>query len=124
MAIFFLFLIGAAAYALMELFWRGHTHWTMLLLGGACAVLLFGIRRTFPHAPLIPLCVFGALVITSMEFVTGAVVNVLLGWNVWDYSGMKYNLYGQVSLAYSLLWAALSAPAFILLDFVYTAIVS
>lgn len=119
-----LFLTGAAVYVLLELFWRGHSHWTMALSGGVCAVLLFGIRRAFPSAPLIPLCLFGALVVSSVEFLTGAIVNVWLGWNVWDYSGMKYNLYGQVSAAYTLLWAALCAPAYSLLELVYTAVVS
>ncbi len=124
MAILILFLIGAAAYVLMELFWRGHSHWTMALTGGVCAVLLFGIRRAYPDAPLIPLCLFGAMVVTSVEFLVGAIVNVWLGMGVWDYSGLKYNLYGQVSLAYSILWAALCAPAYILLEFVYTVVVS
>lgn len=124
MAILIIFLTGAACYVLMELFWRGHTHWTMALAGGVSAVLLLGIRRAFPTAPLIPLCLLGALVVSAVEFLTGAIVNVWLGWGVWDYSGMKYHLYGQVSFAYTLLWAALCAPAYILLDFVYTLVVS
>ena len=45
-----------------------------------------------------------------MEFITGAVVNVLLGWGVWDYSDRPLNLYGQVCLLYSLYWLLLSIP--------------
>ena len=29
-----LFLVGAGGYCLLELLWRGRTHWTMALTGG------------------------------------------------------------------------------------------
>ena len=31
-----IFLLGAATYPTLEIFWRGHTHWTMGIVGGAC----------------------------------------------------------------------------------------
>ena len=30
------FSIGAAGYSLLEILWRGNTHWTMTLAGGIC----------------------------------------------------------------------------------------
>ena len=120
MAYLWIFLGGSAVYVLMEWFWRGHSHWTMALTGGVCALLLFGLQRALPHLPRVPLCLLGGLVVTAVEFVAGSIVNLRLGWQVWDYSGMRYQLYGQVSLGYSLLWCALCAPAFPLLDFIYT----
>ena len=36
------FALGAAGYAALELLWRGRTHWTMALTGGA---VLVGLRR-------------------------------------------------------------------------------
>ena len=32
------FSIGAAGYSLLEILWRGNTHWTMTLAGGICFV--------------------------------------------------------------------------------------
>ena len=38
------FVLGGGAYGLMEILFRGHTHWTMLVTGGACALTLFYLR--------------------------------------------------------------------------------
>ena len=35
-----LFLTGGTAYALLETAWRGHTHWTMFVLGGFLFLIL------------------------------------------------------------------------------------
>ena len=35
------FLLGGCAYGLLEVLYRGHTHWTMLVTGGACVLTLF-----------------------------------------------------------------------------------
>ena len=40
----FLF-VGGISYGLLELLWRGRTHWTMLLLGGVCFLCIGTIRR-------------------------------------------------------------------------------
>ena len=103
------FILGGAAYGAIELAWRGHTHWTMLVCGGVCFVFMYlvasqtGLGRGWQYL----LC---AGIITAVEFITGAVVNVALGWGVWDYSDHPLNLYGQVCLLYSLYWLGLSIP--------------
>jgi hypothetical protein len=43
----FLFLFGGASYNLIEILWRGHTHWTMFILGGLCFVLVGLINNLF-----------------------------------------------------------------------------
>jgi uncharacterized membrane protein len=50
----------------------------------------------------------GSLIITVLEFITGYVVNIKLGLNVWSYYDMPYNIMGQVCLPYTLLWFVLS----------------
>ena len=35
-----LFGIGGIIYIILELLWRGWSHWTMFILGGACFVCL------------------------------------------------------------------------------------
>ncbi|MDO4564557.1 MAG: hypothetical protein Q4C04_02945 [Clostridia bacterium] len=115
-----IFALGALIYVALELIWRGRSHWTMALAGGVCALLLFGLYRRFFELPLPVLCLMGGLVITAVEFITGFIVNLTMDWKVWDYSNQSGNLYGQVCPAYSLMWVLLSAPAYLLLDFVYT----
>ena len=104
-------------YGALEILWRGRTHWTMLLTGGFCYLLLYTMDTRL-DAPLYLRCILGALVVTAVEFTVGALVNVLLGWNVWDYSDMRFNLFGQVCLTYSVLWALLGIPV----DWLSTAI--
>ena len=37
-----LFLIGGALYYCIEILWRGHSHWTMAVVGGICFVVIGG----------------------------------------------------------------------------------
>ena len=52
--------------------------------------------------------IFGAMVITLIELITGVIVNERLNQNVWDYSNLSYNYRGQICLWYSLVWFFLS----------------
>ena len=36
----FLFLIGGALYYLIEVLWRGYSHWSMFILGGVCFMIM------------------------------------------------------------------------------------
>ena len=55
-------------------------------------------------------CFLGSLVITSVEFIVGIAVNLVLRWNVWDYSSLPLNLLGQICLPYCALWFVLCIP--------------
>ncbi len=57
-------------------------------------------------------CLIGAAVITGLEFTVGMIVNVGLGWNVWDYSEKPFNLFGQICPLFSVGWFFLSIPAY------------
>ncbi|MDD3401049.1 MAG: hypothetical protein PHT58_05420 [Eubacteriales bacterium] len=118
------FALGACIYVLIEIFWRGRSHWTMAVAGGLCLLLLCGPYRQLTSTPLIFSCIFGGLLITSIEYIVGFIVNLKLGWGVWDYSSVKYNYQGQICLRYSIIWIFLCAPAYFLLDFVYTSFFS
>lgn len=101
--------IGGLIYVLLELIWRGYSHWTMFLLGGTCFVLLGLINEILDwDAPLTLQMLIGCTVITVLEFITGCVVNLWLGWNVWDYSDLKFNILGQISLFSSIGWYFIS----------------
>lgn len=107
--LFTAFLLGGTAYGAVELLWRGRTHWTMLIVGGLCFQYMY-IIASRSHIGRLWQYLLCAAVITAVEFIAGAVVNRGLGWGVWDYSQMRWNLYGQICARYSLYWLLLSVP--------------
>lgn len=104
------FCIGMLGYSALEILWRGYTHWTMSLTGGTCLVLLDQLALHTAQWGLMRRCAAGCGVITGVEFLVGCVVNLLLDWNVWDYSHMPFQLLGQVCLGFSMLWFLLCIP--------------
>lgn len=114
-----LFVIGGLLYLLIELVFRGHTHWTMFFVGGLCFVLVGAINEVIPwDTPLVIQCVIGGVIITAVEFVSGCIINLWLGWAVWDYRDMPFNLLGQICLPFSLLWVLISAIAIVVDDYI------
>ena len=109
-AYFLLFISGGLLYGFIEIAFRGYTHWSMLIAGGVCLVLIYLVNASI-DAPKWQKWIMGGAVITTVEFVTGCIVNLQLGWNVWDYSGYRFNLMGQICLLFSVLWIGLSIPA-------------
>ncbi len=106
-----LFSIGGLAYVILEILWRGYSHWTMFVTGGLCVVLVCEMdRRNRNKTAFFLRCFYGALIITAVEFFVGCIVNLWLQWNIWDYSRLPLNLLGQVSLPFTGAWMILSAP--------------
>lgn len=106
-----LFLFGAISYSLLEIIWRGFTHWSMFVLGGLCFLLVSQVAVSCcDRLPLWFCCVVNTLLITGLEFVTGCVVNLGFGWNVWNYTNQPLNLMGQVCIGFTALWFLLSVP--------------
>lgn len=104
-------------YIALELLWRGHSHWTMFILGGICFVALGLINEVLPwDMPLWKQSLIGACIITALEFATGCVVNLWLGLGVWDYSHMKGNILGQICPQFFLLWLPVSLSGIVLDD--------
>lgn len=106
----FVFLVGGLSYGTIEIAFRGFTHWSMLLTGGVCLCGIYCVE-TLLHLPLWAKAGLGCLIITSAELAVGLLVNRLLHWNVWDYSGMRLNLFGQICPLFSGLWYLISIPA-------------
>lgn len=104
------FAVGAVGYPCIELAARGHTHWSMALLGGVCVLALVWIARHFPAMPLVGQAVLGAGFITAAEFTVGMLVNLWLGWRVWDYSREFANVLGQICPLFSFFWFLLCLP--------------
>lgn len=109
--------IGGLLYVLIELVFRGRSHWTMFLVGGLCFWLIGLINEVLPwEMPLWKQCIIGAVIVTAIEFLAGCIINLWLGWGVWDYSNMPFNVLGQICLPFSLLWILVSAVAIVLDD--------
>lgn len=102
-----MFCTGAAGYSALEILVRGHTHWTMTLLGGVCFVGLYWLSCAWAARPLWTQAAAGAAGITVAELAVGLVVNIWLGWNVWSYEAEFGNFLGQICPLYSFFWFSL-----------------
>ena len=107
-------------YGSIELLYRGYTHWTMLILGGLCFTVMYLLSGT--ALPFMARLLFSALIISVLEFGTGYVVNIILGWQVWDYSSQPFNILGQVCPTFTFIWFLLSVPGMSLCWFLRHAI--
>ena len=105
-----IYLIGSVGYTVIEILWRGFTHWTMAITGGICFSLVYKMNLRCAGKKLWNKCFRGATIITSVEYVVGCIVNLKLKWDVWDYSNLFLNIKGQVCLLYTALWFFLSIP--------------
>lgn len=105
-----IFTANGISYCFIEILWRRYTHWTMAIIGGICFLILFRIFTSFEKISLIKKCLIGSGIITSIEFISGCIVNIWLKMGIWDYSSLPVNILGQVCLIYSFLWALLSIP--------------
>ena len=104
--------VGAVVYAFLEIFWRGYTHWSMMVAGALSAVLLYWIREHLQNIPLFVRCLLGTFGITLVELLIGCIVNLWWGLEVWDYSALPGNLWGQICPTFSAMWFLLCVPAF------------
>ena len=103
--------VGGLIYMGIEILWRGHTHWSMGVIGGLCFVLIGMLDEWQDHPPMPLQMVQGAAIVTALELIVGLIVNRWLGWDVWDYSDMPGNLWGQVCPQFAAAWLVLSWAA-------------
>lgn len=106
-----LFATGAAGYTVIELLWRGHTHWSMGVAGGICFTCFGRIWPKIKSLRKIYVPLLGSTIITSVELAFGVVFNLILKKGIWDYSHLPFQLFGQICGLFSTLWGLLSIPA-------------
>lgn len=105
-----LFLAGGTVYGIIELLWRGYTHKTMIIAGGICFLLLYNVYTKHRDLNIFKRFLYGSLIITSVEFPLGLLLNCIFNLHIWDYSNLHFNILGQVSLLYSIFWGLLAVP--------------
>lgn len=103
-----LFSIGGICYAVIELLWRGRTHWSMMIAGGISFLGLSKISKRLKNSCLFIKALAGSAFITAVEFIFGLLFNIILKRKVWDYSHLPFNLCGQICALYSFFWLILS----------------
>lgn len=109
---------GGLIYVLIELLYRGRSHWSMFLVGGICFVLIGGLNNWFPwNWSILRQMGISAAIVTAVEFVSGILLNMVLNLDVWDYSNMPFNIYGQICLPFTVIWFFLSFLAIVADDF-------
>jgi len=108
---------GGALYACCELLFRGYTFMEMALVGGICFILCGLVNECMEwETPLQIQMLICAVIVTAVEFISGIVLNIWLGLDMWDYSQMKYNIMGQICTQFFAIWYCLALPAIILDD--------
>ena len=120
---FIVFSVGAVIYSLIEIIFRGFTHWTMTLTGGTAFLMIHISNFRMKTKSLFLKCLAGSAIITALEFFVGCIVNRRFHLNVWDYSGQKFNILGQSCPVFSAAWFLLTVPALYLSKLIKTALI-
>ena len=113
-----LFLIGGCVYYSIEIIARGFSHWTMFMVGAICFILIGAINEITSKMPLLKQMLLSAIIITFIEFISGCILNIWLGLNIWDYSNEPFNLLGQINLKHTIYWFLLSSIGIVLDDYI------
>lgn len=111
-------IIGGFTYVLIELLYRGHSHWSMFAVS-AVSFILIGLINEFISwdMELWKQMLIGSGIITILEFISGYILNIKLGWHIWDYSNVPFNILGQICLPFSIVWFFISLIAIIADDY-------
>lgn len=133
-----LFIVGFVIYIAIEVLWTatqyiyrdlGSSHMSLMggssiwmgVLGGFIFIILGLLNENTVIRERFPLslqALIGAVIITTLEFITGIILNVWLDLNIWDYEGfpLAHLFYNQINLVHSLCWLLLAPTAFWLDD--------
>ena len=60
------FVLGGISYGLMETLFRGYTHWSMVLTGGACVLTLYLLETWLLSINLVLAAIAGAIIVTGL----------------------------------------------------------
>lgn len=109
---------GATIYPILEILYRMSTHFTMVLLGGICGIIIYHTNIALKDEKLITKALMSSILITITEFISGVFLNLILKLNVWDYSVLPFNLLGQICPYFSLIWFLIAIPSHKLCDMI------
>lgn len=120
---------GGTVYFLLEVIFKLMTShperisWTMLVVA---IILCIPVERCGAELPwTCPIwlqALLCAVLVTAVELVAGLIINVWMGMDVWDYSSMPGNLWGQICPQFSAVWWVLCLAFIPIFDWVRWAI--
>lgn len=110
-----MWVFGGTLYFFMEVIYKtavGHQaqiSWIMILVAILLCIPLERFGYNLPwEMPMYQQVLISACAITIVEFISGLIINIWLGLNVWDYSNMPYNIMGQICPQFFIVWIGLS----------------
>lgn len=111
-------IIGGFTYVIIEMLYRGHSHWSMFIVS-AVAFISIGLINEFISwdMKLWKQMLIGSGIVTVLEFISGYILNIKLGWLIWDYSNVPFNIMGQICLPFSIAWLFISFIAIVADDY-------
>jgi len=90
----------------------------MILVGGLCFICIGLLNELYTYKiPLIKQMFISSFIVTVIELIAGVVLNMWLKLDIWDYSTLRFNILGQISLQTSVVWFFLALPAIYLDDY-------
>ena len=89
----------------------------MFIVGGLSGYLLGLLNDKGATNLKYPLPILlGGLIITTLELISGIILNIWCKFNIWSYSDCKFNFLGQIELGHCICWLLLTPLAFWLDD--------
>lgn len=116
-----IFVTSGLIYIVLELLWRGRTHWTMFLCAGLCGLVMANINNNWLEFDTdFRIQVFvSALMCSTSEFFFGIMFNG--DFSIWDYRGMWGTIHAlgdQVNIIFFGIWIIISVFGLPLLDWI------
>lgn len=104
-----LFLSCGFIYCMIEILFRGWSHWSMFVLTGFLGVFCVdSINNTLSFdCDYIVQILISTILCTIGEGISGIILNIWLQLNVWDYSKMTFGtfFFGQCNVLFCFAWA-------------------
>lgn len=104
-----LFLSCGFIYCMIEILFRGWSHWSMFVLTGFLGVFCVdSINNTLSFdCDYIVQILISTILCTIGEEISGIILNIWLQLNVWDYSKMTFGtfFFGQCNVLFCFAWA-------------------
>ena len=103
-----LFLSCGFIYCMIEILFRGWSHWSMFVLAGFLGVFCVdSINNTLSFdCDYIVQILISTILCTIGEGISGIILNIWLQLNVWDYSKMTFGtfFFGQCNVLFCFAW--------------------
>ena len=106
-----IFCTSGLIYIVLELLWRGRTHWTMFVCAGICGLVMAAVNDNWLEfeTDFRIQVVASALMCSTMEFIFGIIFNG--DFTIWDYRGLWGTIHvlgDQVNVLFFGIWIIIS----------------